>query len=437
MHVNLISPSPGVRARAASVIGALTVAGAVILAPSAAHAATTAVDDDYTVGAGAIFTTAAASGVLANDMGVDPSSSIKVDEVTAHGTLVSFGNDGAFSYEPDDGFVGVDTFTYCFAIAPTLPCLSESATVTLDVVPAIERISGADRYAVSAGVSASRFEPGVGTAYVASGEVFPDALSASAAAGADGAPVLLVTRDTIPAAIAAELTRLEPQRIIVLGGANTISAGVEIDLATNYSDTVNRIGGVDRYAVSAGISANTFGPMRPVAYIASGEVFPDALSGSAAAGAEGGPVLLVTKNGIPAVVQAELERLDPARIVVLGGTNTISDTVMTALQATATTTRIAGADRFAVSANVSADSFMPGDTHTVYVASGEVFPDALSGSAAAIENNAPVLLVTKNTVPGAVATELDRLQPHRIVVLGGTNTISGATYAELEEHLAP
>jgi putative cell wall-binding protein len=413
----------------------VAVAAAVGFAPSAALAAPTAADDSYTVSAGALFTTPLGLGVLANDLGVDLSALVSVSTGPAHGVLSSVGAGGGFSYLPAEGFVGVDVFSYCVRLLPGTPCVTANATVSLTVNPVVERIGGADRYAVSAGVSAAKFEPQAGSVYIASGAVFPDALSASAAAGAEGAPVLLVTRDTIPVVVAEELRRLEPQKIVVLGGTNTIGAAVEAALR-GFSPVLERIGGADRYAVSAAISEATFGPARPVAYIASGEVFPDALSGSAAAGARGGPVLLVQKGVIPEVVADELDRLDPAKIVVLGGLNTIAESVMTELSATATTSRIAGADRFDVSANVSLDTFRPGNTRTVYVASGEVFPDALSGWAAAIKNHAPVLLVTKNAIPASVAAELDRLHPTRIVVLGGTNTISEAVAVQLAGHLA-
>ncbi|MFB2599958.1 cell wall-binding repeat-containing protein [Herbiconiux sp. P17] len=436
MHIT-VSSSPGRRARITTIAAAIAVALAVVAAPSAAHADPyVAVDDAYSVDAGTTFSVAANGGLLANDVGLDPSVLIEVTSDPVFGAITSIGNDGAFSYKPADGFVGDDSFSYCVKDFLTLPCVSLVATVTLHVSSSIKRLGGADRYAVSAGVSAQGFAPGVLGVIVASGEVFPDALSASAAAGAAGAPVLLVAHDSIPPVVAAELTRLKPQFITLLGGPNTITAAVETALhGYAMTGTVQRVGGADRYAVSSAVS-QSFGPGRPVAYIASGEVFPDALSGSAAAGTLGGPVLLVQKNSIPAVVATELARLMPAKIVVLGGTNTIADSVVATLQTTAVTSRVAGADRFVVSANVSAGAFMPADTHTVFIASGEVFPDALSGAAAAIAVHAPVLLVAKNGVSSQVVAELARLKPTRIVVLGGINTISDAVYAQLQSHLA-
>lgn len=305
-------------------------------------------------------------------------------------------------------------------------------SVTDRTKPSVERIGGADRFAVSAAISAKTYATGSPVAYVASGAVFTDALSASAAAGAEGGGVLLVQKNAIPPVIADELTRLKPQQIIVLGGTDTIDTSVETALKA-YSNTVTRTGGADRYAVSAAVSLHAFGPMRPVAYIASGAVFPDALSGSAGAGRQGGPVLLVEKDGIPTVVQTELERLAPSKIVVLGGTNTVSDSVVSALGKLAPTARIGGADRFAVSAGVSANAF-PAETPIAYVASGTNFPDALSGGAAAIANGAPVLLVNPDTLPATIDAELDRLLPTRVIILGGTNSVSDAVATAVANH---
>src|SRR5207244_3788041 len=82
--------------------------------------------------------------------------------------------------------------------------------------------AGDDRYATAAAVSEASFAAGVPVAYVATGSGFADALAAGPVAAADGGPILLVDRDTIPAATGAELDRLRPQRIVVLGGTAVV-----------------------------------------------------------------------------------------------------------------------------------------------------------------------------------------------------------------------
>jgi spore germination protein YaaH len=96
---------------------------------------------------------------------------------------------------------------------------------------------------------------------------------------------------------------------------------------------VTRLAGADRYATAVAVSKATYAAGVPVVYLATGLDFADALAGAPAAGLQKGPLLLVTASTIPAVVQTELARLKPARIVLLGGTSVISDAVKTAVKA--------------------------------------------------------------------------------------------------------
>ncbi|MGA1836908.1 cell wall-binding repeat-containing protein [Herbiconiux sp. 11R-BC] len=334
----------------------------------------------------------------------------------------------SFPSQIEPNFIAADTSSHKILFSEGVQIEMYAAS------PTVSRIEGADRYEVSAAVSRGQFTAPAPVVYVASGGVFSDALSASAAAGAEGGPVLLVQKDRIPDAIATELTRLKPARIVVLGGTATIDSSVESALG-NYSANVSRIGGADRFDVSAAVSHAVFGTSRPIAYIAAGATFPDALSGSAAAGKLGGPVLLTGRDALPTSVEAELRRLNPTRIVVLGGPNSISQTVIDTLTTIqSNTTRITGADRFEVSAAVSAAGFAS-NPKVVYVACGLVYPDALSGSAAAIANGAPVLLVTSDGIPAAVAAELSRLKPSHIVVLGGPNSVSPTVEEALHDYI--
>ena len=57
------------------------------------------------------------------------------------------------------------------------------------------------------------------------------------------------------------------------------------------------------------------------------------LAGAAPVGHADGPLLLVPGTSIPASVAAELDRLNPARIIILGGTGVVSDGVKQALAA--------------------------------------------------------------------------------------------------------
>jgi len=125
--------------------------------------------------------------------------------------------------------------------------------------------------------------------------------------------------------------------------------------------------------------------------------------------------------------------------VVLGGTGAVSDDVLDAAQAAvpgAAVRRVAGPDRFATAAEISEDTFVL-SPDTVFVANGLGFPDALAGAPAAIWSDAPLLLVTTDTVPTATRKELERIGPSQIVILGGTAVVSDAVAAQLETYITP
>ena len=310
---------------------------------------------------------------------------------------------------------------------------ADQAPVTLEAPSSVTRLGGGDLYGTPAVISAANFAPGVPVVYVATGLDFPDALAGAAVAGPQGGPILLVSVDAIPAATAAELTRLRPQQIMILGGTGVVSDAVASALGDYTSGAVTRLAGRDRYATAAAVGAATFVPGVPVVYVATGLNFPDALAGAAVAGFQDGPVLLVSTNAIPTVTAVELARLKPQRIVILGGTGVVSDAVASTLGAytPGTVTRLAGRDRYATAAAISAATFAPG-VPVVYVATGLDFPDALAGSAVAGSQGAPVLLVSTNAIPAATAAELIRLQPGRVVLLGSASSVSEAVRIQLQ-----
>lgn len=197
----------------------------------------------------------------------------------------------------------------------------------------VSRQAGPDRYSTAAAISAKHFRPGVAVAYVATGVDFPDALTGGPTAAKLGGPILLAQKDKLPAATAAELKRLKPKSIMVLGGTGVVSVAVEKALKAYTTGKVTRLAGSDRYSTGAAISRAAFKPGVAVVYIATGANFPDALAGGAAGGFRDGPVLLVSKSAIPKATAAELRRLKPKSIIVLGGNAAVSKTVLDSLKA--------------------------------------------------------------------------------------------------------
>ncbi|MCA1571868.1 MAG: cell wall-binding repeat-containing protein [Chloroflexi bacterium] len=313
-------------------------------------------------------------------------------------------------------------------LVPAPPADARAATV--------ERLGGPDRYATAAAISRAVFSPGVSVAFIATGQDFPDALAGGPAAGRRDAPILLTARGQLPEPTRAELVRLQPASIMVLGGTTVVSAGVEEALRDHTGGTVGRIAGANRYSTAAMISNAFFPTGVPVAYIATGRDYPDALSAGAAAAALGGPVLLVDTNDLQSVVRTELSRLEPKRIVVVGSRSVVSDAVLGALDGytTGAVTRQAGSDRFATAAAISAAAFPR--AATVHVANGFGFADAVAGVPAAAMAGGPLLLSSPTSLPAPTTAELRRLDPSRVRLLGSAAVLSDALVAAIREATA-
>ncbi|WKK72599.1 cell wall-binding repeat-containing protein [Rathayibacter oskolensis] len=61
---------------------------------------------------------------------------------------------------------------------------------------------------------------------------------------------------------------------------------------------------------------------------------------------------------------------------------------------------------------------------TVYLATGENFPDALAGATAAGFTKNPLYTVKPDCVPQGVLDDITTLGATKVVLLGGTNTLS-------------
>ena len=296
-----------------------------------------------------------------------------------------------------------------------------------------ERIAGDDRFATASALSSAVFEPGVPAAYVATGSAFPDALAGGVAAALEGAPLLLVQADRIPSATAAELERLQPERIVVLGGDAAVSDDVETALGEHTTGAVERLAGENRYATAAAV-ATSFGDRADRVFIASGRNFPDALSGVPAAAIGADPILLVEPDSVPEATESALASLGPQEIVLLGGPAAVGEDVADQLSSSAAVRRWSGADRYATSATISRSTFADG-AGTVFVATGAVFADALSSGAVAAKMSGPVLLTSPTSLSSEVAAEIERLSPEEIVILGGVSAVGEAVERELDAML--
>ncbi|MGB7447959.1 MAG: cell wall-binding repeat-containing protein [Ornithinimicrobium sp.] len=297
-------------------------------------------------------------------------------------------------------------------------------------IPRVERVAGTDRYATAAAL-VPEFRNEVSTVYVVNGGAFADAASAASAAAAGvvpdvsrgrawaPAPMVLTRRDSLPAATRAALRGLSLERIVIVGGPGVVSDAVREDLKS-YADPVIRVGGRSRYAVSATL-AERFPRDTDTVYVASGEdhALADALAGGALAGQQGAPVLLTRPDRLDPVTRHALQTLSPSRTVVLGGPNAVSPAVYAEIGADA---RFYGDSRYSTAVAIAGQ--LSAEQSGAFLASGQAFPDALTGAALAGSLRQPLLLARSSRIPDPVMHELARLSPAQLTLLGGTASLS-------------
>lgn len=338
-------------------------------------------------------------------------------------------------YVPTAGNIGLSSeMSYSGSIANCSVALTDPKLAALygqganpsasPPAPDIERLAGSDRYATAVKIS-QEFASGVERVYLATGLNYADALSAGPAAAHDGGPLLLTAPDHLPDAVRAEITRLDPDEVVLVGGTSAISEAVEQEVA-DLGPTPIRIAGADRYDTSAQIADFAFASAG-VAYVANGGNFPDALAAGPAASDAGGPVVLVngSQDSVDQSTITLLRRLGVTAIKIAGGTAVVKPGIQSALSTAGfSVTRLAGADRFATAGAINAHQFTStSGVTTVFVATGYSFADALAGSALAGVEGGPLYIAEGNCLPGEAILAIITLGADNVTLFGGTGVL--------------
>lgn len=299
----------------------------------------------------------------------------------------------------------------------------------------VARLVGVSRYATAVQASQQHFDSAQ-TVVIATGQVFADGLSAAGLAGSYGSPILLSPTSTMPALVKAEIVRLGATNAVIVGGKNAISAAVMDDLIS-MGLTVERIGGADRYETAALVAqaiADREGEgFSGVGFVARGDTFPDALSVSPIAYAMKSPILLVKPGSLPKATLDVIEAMDFDEFMIAGGSGAVGSMALGALEADVV--QVGGIDRYDTSAKISDYAVEKGWAQMTFtgIATGENFPDALTGGAALGVENGVLLLTPYKALHSSakflVEKRADEVQ--RVEVLGGTNAISETVWDSL------
>ena len=241
-----------------------------------------------------------------------------------------------------------------------------TALESLGSRPSVSRVSGADRYATAAAIGGELGGPNPtwcgsdqSAAILVNGgsEGRADAIAIGPMAFRLGLPMLLTSADEVPEATAAFLTDNKVERVVVVGGMGAVSAGV-VDALVEDIGVVNvhRISGGSAAATSVMVAKEMLGNCadvlqtnRDMVALVNRDATADGIAAAPVLGrglgAAGSVPVLLVGDELPAAVSDYLASTAEARggqkthqrIVAIGGTAVVSNSVMTDAVAAAKT----------------------------------------------------------------------------------------------------
>jgi putative cell wall-binding protein len=294
--------------------------------------------------------------------------------------------------------------------------------------PPAVRLDGADRSTVAVSISGeiSRSRS-IHAVYLVSAAAYADAVAAGPAAARDNGVILYSDRDSLPAGVADELVRLDPARVEVVGGSEVIGDAVlgRVTELLGADSLIERVDGRTAWDLAAALSARDFQTGADSVVVASAASFFDGLIAGPVAARLDAPLLLVTAGSLPRATEAELRRLSPRRVLVVGDSVAVPDDVLARIRAVGPEVeRVSGGDRYATAAAV-ATRFLSSATGVV-AASGVVEVGGLAAVPLAALYQAPILLTESgDQLPTATRDSLIAHQPRRVFLVGSLTDVIG------------
>lgn len=212
-------------------------------------------------------------------------------------------------------------------------------------VESVDRIAGADRYETAEAIAArvagelAHQEIELDTAFVATGEAFPDALAASPIASLYAFPIFLVPPQAERhQGLVDRMRAAGVDQAFVLGGTGAVPATLERMLETSLgAESVERLAGDSRYTTAVEVAEfgiDRLGLTPDGVAVATGQDFPDALAAGPMQARETSILLLTHTAYLDEPVGAYLRSQAPdiAQARVVGGVGAVSEAVRLSIE---------------------------------------------------------------------------------------------------------
>lgn len=272
--------------------------------------------------------------------------------------------------------------------------------------PGFERLEAEDNVAAAIAFSKTAFDDGAATyALLGRDDLFADSLSSGGAQGRLAAPLLLTPTDSLDPRVRAELQRLGVRTVVMLGGPNALSDGVEAALrAAGFG--VRRVAGTNRLGTAVAV-AESFFPTPNTALVARAfgdtpgdtRAFVDSLGAGAAAAATGQPLLLTHTHALSRETKAYLRDNPIDAVTIVGGPRAVSEAAEQEITALGIEVeRVAGEDRYGTAAALALMLTPQGPPPLAVLVDGKD-DDAWASGFPAATLQSPVLLTADDTIP--------------------------------------
>ncbi|AXU28907.1 TPA: cell wall-binding protein Cwp10 [Clostridioides difficile] len=289
----------------------------------------------------------------------------------------------------------------------------------------VKKLKGADRFETAVKISQSGWTKS-DTVVIVNGEdkSMVDGLTATPLASVKNSPILLSSNEKLPQKTVEELKRLNPSKVIVIGGNNSMpNSVVEAIKAVNSKISVQRISGDTRYQTSINI-AKEIDKTNNVSklYIGAGNGEADSLSIASLAGKEKTPIVLTQKDGVDNEAEQFIKSNKVSNIYFIGGIEKISnkaiEQVGKIVNKDISNNRVAGQTRQETNAKVIDKFYSQSKLDGVVVANQDKLIDALAVGPLAAKNNSPVILAT-NTLDKSQESSLKGKNSSKLFEVGG------------------
>ncbi len=249
----------------------------------------------------------------------------------------------------------------------------------------LEFIEGANRFETAAIASQRAFRTGAPVVVIGSSAAWPDVLAASGLAGSLGGPILLVEHSSMPRVTMLEIKRLGARTAVIAGGPGSVDPHIA-QVLSDAGLTVQRVAGAEAAATAASMASRTLTALKAssrswdkTVFLAASDDWPDALAAGPLAARKGWPLLFTEGSTLSTVTSDALTSLRATKVIVLGGTGAISESVVTRLKAKGLLVeRLAGADRYATALAIAHKAETSGMVWSgIAIASGTSNSDAM------------------------------------------------------------